>query len=113
MTISYKVNLYSKRILSNVMQVRFLQDIVKDVYNKEFSKSGATYNQDNTVMETRLNSTQLDRILMDFPIRSWFKVKYYRMRLRRAKHGSSKYTKVKSKYDASFDLYMNQINGIV
>ncbi len=113
MTMSYKVNTCNNRILNKVMQVRFLQDIVKDVYKMEFSKNEATYSRDNTVMETRLDLIQLDRIFMDFPIRSWFKVKYYRMRLRRAKFGSSTYAKIKSKYDTSLDLYMNQIKGIV
>ena len=94
-------------VLSDVMQTRFIQDLLR-FYIPEQAAAVTGQPQTNVVgMDDKRTLTDL---LLYVPIKTYFRLRYYRFQMRRQKPGSERFKKYSAKYDACLEQYRQYWN---
>ncbi len=86
-------------VLPVPMQTRFIKDLVR-YYLPENTESVSVEGADSATLSADVSKSITDMMLM-FPIRSYLRLRYYRIRLRKLPANGEKYARIQEKYDAA------------
>lgn len=94
-------------IVNETMQMRFVKDLVR--FDVPDGTKVLQVNQ-TPVTNENLNKRNMTDWLLYIPIKTYIKLRFYRIMMRNAKPSSDKYKKYSAKYDACLDQYRRYWN---
>ena len=93
-------------VLSDVMQTRFIQDLLRF----HIPDQTAVVPDQQQMSMGSMDKRALTDLLLFVPIKTYFRLRYYRFQMRRQKPGSERFKKYSAKYDACLEQYRQYWN---